>query len=68
MSVRSKARHVQRVARDNGLEASYQKIVQLLREHGAEIARHRHELDVPWNDAAALVICARLRPREGADA
>lgn len=64
MSERSKARHVQRVAREAGLDDSYERILMLLREHGTEVAKHKHQAGVSWNDAAVIVICRHLELKE----
>lgn len=61
MSARSKARHVQKVARERGLEDSYQKIYQLVLHHWQEIHNaHEANPELTQGEAAEAVVLPKL--------
>jgi hypothetical protein len=61
MSARSKARHVQKSAREQGLEDSYQKIFQLIVHHTDEIHEyHQANPGMTWGEAADAIILPKL--------
>jgi len=66
VSARSKARHVQKAARAQGLEDSYQKIYQLVLHHWQEIHEHHeaHEW-ITWGEAAEALLLPKLKEKDG---
>ena len=65
MSARSKARHVQKSARERGLQDSYMTIRHLVLTHWEAINeyKHTHE-DVTWGEAADAIVLPLLRKKD----
>lgn len=64
MSARSKARHVQKSARAQGLEDGYQRIFQLVVRHSIEIHDyHEANKEITQGEAADAIILPKLQKK-----
>lgn len=65
MSAKSKARHVQKSARERGLQDGYMVIHRLVLHHWEEINEYKHTHEgITWGEAADAIILPKLRKKE----